>query len=127
MIHSLRYVPLHTTFPPSLPLSLSLSIGNTITKSSVYSQSKKKANLRVNIQKRNHFINNAHYILKVLLTVRHSIQRSETNVMHILFNLLRIKGHYMFRALLAYSQEALHKRLGILHACYSYVGWLHQN
>jgi hypothetical protein len=30
--------------------------------------------------------------------------------MHILFNLLRIKGHYMFRALLAHLQEALHKR-----------------
>jgi hypothetical protein len=28
-------------------------------------------------------------------------QYSETNVMHFLFNLLRIKGLYMFRALLA--------------------------
>jgi hypothetical protein len=37
-------------------------------------------------------------------------QYSETNVMHFLFNLLRIKGLYMFRALLAHSQEALHKR-----------------
>jgi hypothetical protein len=36
-------------------------------------------------------------------------QYSETNVMHFLFNLLRINGLYMFRALLADSQEALHK------------------
>jgi hypothetical protein len=38
------------------------------------------------------------------------LQYSETNVMHFLFNLLRIKGLYMFRALLAPPQEALHKR-----------------
>jgi hypothetical protein len=37
-------------------------------------------------------------------------QYGETNVMHFLFNLLRIKGIYMFRALLAHPQEALHKR-----------------
>jgi hypothetical protein len=37
-------------------------------------------------------------------------QYSETNVMHFLFNLLRIKGLYMFRASLAHPQEALHKR-----------------
>jgi hypothetical protein len=37
-------------------------------------------------------------------------QCSETNVMHFLFNLLRIKGLYMFRALLAHPQEALHSR-----------------
>jgi hypothetical protein len=37
-------------------------------------------------------------------------QYSETNVMHFLFNLLGIKGLYMFRALLAYPREALHKR-----------------
>jgi hypothetical protein len=35
---------------------------------------------------------------------------SETNVMHFLFNLLRLKGLYMFRALLAHPQEALHNR-----------------
>jgi hypothetical protein len=37
-------------------------------------------------------------------------QYNETNVMHFSFNLLRIKGLYMFRALLAHPQEALHKR-----------------
>jgi hypothetical protein len=37
-------------------------------------------------------------------------QYSKTNVMHFLFNLLRIKGLYMFRALLAYLQEAQHKQ-----------------
>jgi hypothetical protein len=33
-------------------------------------------------------------------------QYSETKAMHILFNLLRIKGLYMSRELLAYPQEA---------------------
>jgi hypothetical protein len=37
-------------------------------------------------------------------------QFSETNVMQILLSLLRIKGLYMFRALLAHPQEALYKR-----------------
>jgi hypothetical protein len=37
-------------------------------------------------------------------------QYSETNVMHFLFNLLRIKDLCMFRALLAHLHEALHKR-----------------
>jgi hypothetical protein len=37
-------------------------------------------------------------------------QYSKTNVMHYLFNLLRIKALYMFRALLANLQEALHKQ-----------------
>jgi hypothetical protein len=36
-------------------------------------------------------------------------QYNETNVMHFLFNLLRIKGLYVFRALLAHLQKALHK------------------
>jgi hypothetical protein len=37
-------------------------------------------------------------------------QYSDTNVMHILFSLLRIKGLYMFRTLLAHPQEVLNKR-----------------
>jgi hypothetical protein len=37
-------------------------------------------------------------------------QYNETNVIHFSFSLLRIKGLYMFRALLAYPQEAMHKR-----------------
>jgi hypothetical protein len=40
----------------------------------------------------------------------HSHQYSETNMMQFLCNLLRIKGLYMFRTLLAHPQEALHKR-----------------
>jgi hypothetical protein len=36
-------------------------------------------------------------------------QYGETNVMPFLLNLLRIKGLYMFRALLAHPQEAIHK------------------
>jgi hypothetical protein len=36
-------------------------------------------------------------------------QCSETNLMHILFSLLGIKGLYMFRALLVRPQEALQK------------------
>jgi hypothetical protein len=35
-------------------------------------------------------------------------QHSETNVMNFLFNLLRIKNIYMFRALLTHPQEAIH-------------------
>jgi hypothetical protein len=37
-------------------------------------------------------------------------QYDETNLMHLSFSLLRIKDHYMFRALLAHPQKALHKR-----------------
>jgi hypothetical protein len=37
-------------------------------------------------------------------------QYSEANVMNFLLNLLRIKGLYMFRALFAHPQKALHKR-----------------
>jgi hypothetical protein len=37
-------------------------------------------------------------------------QYGETNVIYFLFILLRIKGLYMFRALLARPQEALKKR-----------------
>jgi hypothetical protein len=37
-------------------------------------------------------------------------QYNETNVMHFLFGVLRIKGLYTFRALLAHPQEVLHKR-----------------
>jgi hypothetical protein len=37
-------------------------------------------------------------------------QYSETNVMQYFFNLLRTKGIYMYRALLAHPHEALHKR-----------------
>jgi hypothetical protein len=36
-------------------------------------------------------------------------QYSQTNVTHFLLSLLRIKGLYTFRALLAHLQEALHK------------------
>jgi hypothetical protein len=35
---------------------------------------------------------------------------SEASAMHFLFSLLRIKGLYMFRVLLAHFQEALHER-----------------
>jgi hypothetical protein len=37
-------------------------------------------------------------------------QYSKTNMLHILFSFLRIKGLYMFRALLSHLQEVLHKR-----------------
>jgi hypothetical protein len=43
-------------------------------------------------------------------TMAYGDQYSETNVMHFLFSLLRIKGLYMFGALLAHPQKALHKR-----------------
>jgi hypothetical protein len=37
-------------------------------------------------------------------------QYNETNVMHILCNLFRINGLYMFRALFAHPQKVLHKQ-----------------
>jgi hypothetical protein len=46
-------------------------------------------------------------------------QYGETNVIHIVFNLLRIKGLYMFRALLVHPQKAV----GVVRAYY--VSWLH--
>jgi hypothetical protein len=49
-------------------------------------------------------------MFNVLLNWITVYQYSETNVVNFLFSLLRIKGLYMFRALLAYPQEALHKR-----------------
>jgi hypothetical protein len=44
------------------------------------------------------------------LNIQFCHQCSETNVVHFLFNLLRIKGLCMFLALLAHPQDALHKR-----------------
>jgi hypothetical protein len=49
-------------------------------------------------------------------------QYRKTNVMHFLFNLLRIKGLYMFRALLAHPQEANHKRQLVHCVCVMSVG-----
>jgi hypothetical protein len=45
-----------------------------------------------------------------LAWTRSAHRYSETNVMHILFSLLRIKGLYVFRAVLVYLQEAVYKR-----------------
>jgi hypothetical protein len=53
-------------------------------------------------------------------------QYNETNVMHSSFSLLKIKGLYMFRPLLARPQEFLHKRhLSVLSA-YN-LSWLCQD
>jgi hypothetical protein len=49
-------------------------------------------------------------ILNVLLACIVVYQYRKTKLMHFLFNLLRIKDLYMFRALLAHPREALHKR-----------------
>jgi hypothetical protein len=43
---------------------------------------------------------------KLLVATSH--QYSETNVMHFLISLLRIKGFFMFQALIADPQEVLH-------------------
>jgi hypothetical protein len=48
---------------------------------------------------------NMNELLNVLLTCFIACQYSETNVMHFSFSLLRLKGLYMFRALLAHPQE----------------------
>jgi hypothetical protein len=50
------------------------------------------------------------YKLNVLLTCIIVYQNNKTNMINILFSLLRIEGLYMFQALLAHPQEALHKR-----------------
>jgi hypothetical protein len=39
-----------------------------------------------------------------------NISMVKINVMHLIFNLLSTNGLYMFRALLAHPQGALHKR-----------------
>jgi hypothetical protein len=55
-----------------------------------------------------------------------ALQFSETNVMHFLFSLLRIKGLYMFPSLTCSSLGGVTQTaLGILRACY--VSWLNQN
>jgi hypothetical protein len=53
-------------------------------------------------------------------------QHSETNVMHFLFNLSRIKGLYMF-LVTCYSSsgDTTQTALGILRVCY--VSWLYQD
>jgi hypothetical protein len=48
--------------------------------------------------------------LCLMTKIKRCHQYSETNVMHLSFNLLRIKNLYMLRALLTHPQEALHKR-----------------
>jgi hypothetical protein len=47
---------------------------------------------------------------------------SKTNVVHFLFSLLRIKGLYMFRALLAHLQEVQHKWQLVYCVCVMSVG-----
>jgi hypothetical protein len=46
----------------------------------------------------------------LVLECFHLYQHSETNGIHFLFNLLRIKDLYMFRALLTHPQEVLQRR-----------------
>jgi hypothetical protein len=52
-----------------------------------------------------------------LMWAASSIQYSENNVMHFLFSLLRIKDLYMFQALVAHSQDSLHKRHLVCCTC----------
>jgi hypothetical protein len=47
---------------------------------------------------------------------------SETNMTHFLFNLLRIKCLYMFRALRAHPHEVLHKQRLVYCVCVMSVG-----
>jgi hypothetical protein len=54
------------------------------------------------------------YLFVVEIKTQPMYQYSEANVMRVLYNLLGIKGLFMFRALLAHSQEALNK----LHLVY---------
>jgi hypothetical protein len=52
----------------------------------------------------------------------HAHQYNETNEMHFSFSVLRIKGLYMFRALLVHPQEELHKRHLVYCVCIMSVG-----
>jgi hypothetical protein len=58
------------------------------------------------IEHKNYFVTNFMFCWPCIRVY----QYSETKVMHFLFNLLRIKDLYMFRALFAHPQEALDKR-----------------
>jgi hypothetical protein len=49
-------------------------------------------------------------LFSVLRGLRTFYRYNKTNVMHFSFNLWRIRGLYMFRALLAHPQETLHIR-----------------
>jgi hypothetical protein len=51
-------------------------------------------------------------------------QYSETNVMHFLFSLLRIKDRYVLSITCSSSGGTTQMALGILHVCY--VSWPHQ-
>jgi hypothetical protein len=62
--------------------------------------------------------------LNVLLTCIIVYQYNRSNEMRFSFNLLRIKGLYMFLALLARPQEALHKRHLVYCMHVMSVGWL---
>jgi hypothetical protein len=53
----------------------------------------------------------------------YNYQYNGTNVVHFSSSLFRIKGLYMFRALLAHPQEALHKR-HLVCILFAYVSWL---
>jgi hypothetical protein len=48
-------------------------------------------------------------------------QYSETNVTHFLLSLSRIKGLYIFPALLAHPQEVLHKRHLVYCMCCQFI------
>jgi hypothetical protein len=60
--------------------------------------------------------------LSLFVTTFHC-QYSKTDVMYFSFNLLSIKGLYMFRALLVHLQEALHKRHLLYCVQVTPVGW----
>jgi hypothetical protein len=52
------------------------------------------------------------------------LKYNETNVMYVLFNLLRIKGLYMFRTLLTHPQEMLHNRHLVYYVRVMLVGYI---
>jgi hypothetical protein len=61
-------------------------------------------------------------MFNVVLTVHHSISACRNQREVVLFSLLRIKGLYVFRALLAHLQVALHKRHLVYCVCVMSVG-----
>jgi hypothetical protein len=53
-------------------------------------------------------VHNCIKAMRLVKLIVRELQYSETNMMHFLFSVLRIEALYMFRALLAHSQETLH-------------------
>jgi hypothetical protein len=60
------------------------------------------------------------FLLLIIIVILY--QFGETNMMHFLLSLLRINAFYMFQALLAHPQEAIHKWHLVYCVCVMSIG-----